>query len=157
MSKIYISHGRNDLAQMSEKLLERYASLGEEAFIQLIEAKYALIDKLAVESAARPFTLVDLKGPDDKKQKTEQGHTSRSTMESSAEIEIKITDHNGKSRITKARPSTLMREIIDWYGPRSGRATIVNVHTGDRVSSETTLRKLADSSKSPLDIKIVRK
>ena len=161
LAQLYISRGRSDLAQASENVIQRYASLGEGVFIKLIESKYALVDRLTVECAARPFIMDNTANRDDrdeKKSKPERDSSSKATVEPPAEIEIRIKDHNGKSRVTKARPGTTMSEIVDWYGPRNGRAFVVDQQTGDRLPSDSTLRKLASaSSQLPLDLKIVPK
>jgi len=159
LSKLYVAHGRSDLAAISEQLLARYESIGAEAFTNLIETKYALIDRLAIESAARPFVLDAIQPSRDtyeKKQKVEVGSAGK-PKEDPIDIEIRVKDHNGKSRVTKARPGTLMSEIVDWYGPRNGRAFVVDQVSGDRLSSDTTLRKLASNTGGPLDLKIVAK
>ena len=160
LAQLYTSHGRSDLAELSETILSRYPSLGDDVFLKLIESKYALMDRLAVECAARPFVMditANKEVRDEKKSRPEHERSSRAPAESSGEIEIRVKDHNGKSRVTKVRPGTLMSEIVDWYGPRNGRAFVVDQQTGDRLPSDTSVRKLASAAQLPLDLKIVPK
>jgi hypothetical protein len=146
LSKVYLDHGRNDLAAMSEMLLSRYSAIGEEAFVKLIESKFAMIDRLAIESAARPFVVEEIghhRESHEKKQRIDPGVSAAKPKEdaSTGDIEIRVKDHNGKSRVTKARPGT-----------------VIDNRTGNRIPGNTTLRALAVSNPAgPLDLKIVPK
>ena len=163
LTLLYGSRGMDDMAKLSDALVDRYASFGAERFLKLVMAKYALIDRLSIANAAKPFSLdeVALEGSrefQEKRQRLEPGVSVKAKEETYTELEIRVKDHHGKSRVTKARPGTTMGEIVDWYGPRNGRAYVVDQQTNQSLRSDDSLRKLVVSgNKLPLDLKIVAK
>ena len=166
LSEIYLCNERPDLASESESLLKRYRG-SEEDFISLVNAKFAFLKKLRADFANRPFSLTDSRAPSPKRSRVDQAPTiaappkplavsasSRASLISAQEVvEIRIKDHNGKSRLTKVKGGTTMSEVLEWYGPRRGGSVL---NKKDRVSSDTQVRDILKSGQT-LELEIVER
>ena len=163
LQNVYTANDRPDMVDSASALLERYSSVSQ-AFVELVTAKYALKAQLSAVAKARPF---DPSGsatsePEAKRPKlvlspaaTFDQKQATSALGVTEAVEIRIKDHHGKQRTTKVKGGTSIAEIIEWYGPRGRPAHMLDKGTGNKISSETLIRKIYSHGDPQLELEIV--